>query len=93
MQLKRYQYDPEKGVFFKLMDPVALPALIDMESYCSSNVTDPPTFTPTSVTPDGKENTSKGDFSPKSKISYRKCGEVGGNLCVMFIVTLTNKPF
>ena len=79
LQLKRYQYDPVKGIFFKLKDPVTLPALIDLESYCVNNITEPPVFNAPHVVTEEKENfksESPVNLQVKNEFSYRKCGEV-----------------
>ena len=83
LQLKRYKYNVHTGHFYKVTDPVTLPALIDIDSYCCEGC-EPPTNA-SSATPhcEDKENMCSSDSAKVAKSmdgDYRKCGEVRGEM-------------
>ena len=78
LQLKRYKYNVYTGQFYKVTDPVTLPALVDMESYCCEECEAPASISGASPC-EGKENVGSRDSVMATKgtdENYRKCGEV-----------------
>ena len=79
LQLKRYKYNVYTGQFYKVTDPVTLPALVDMESYCCEECKAPVNIRGASPHREGKENVCSTDSVTDTKGTdgdYRKCGEV-----------------
>lgn len=68
------------GHFYKVTDPVTLPALVDMESYCCEECEPPVNVFSASPHCEEKENVcSSTDSATVAKSTggdYRKCGEV-----------------
>ena len=75
LQLKRYKYNVHTGRFYKVTDPVTLPALVDMDSYCCEGCEAPMSVHSASPSYGDKENMRSTD-SFMADGDYRKCGEV-----------------
>lgn len=81
LQLKRYKYNVYTGQFYKVTDPVTLPALVDMDSYSCEECEAPASVCGTSLGCGGKENVCSHEPVVAAKGTagdYRRCGEVRG---------------
>lgn len=83
LQLKRYKYNVYTGQFYKVTDPVTLPALVDMDSYSCEECEAPVSVCGSSPGCGGKENVCSIEPVTAAKGTagdYRRCGEVRGKV-------------